>query len=105
MGEAIPEPREIFESVCVYLPRMGKYERLQRKILDGRGDASIRFRDLRRLLLRLGFLETTRGSHHLFRHPDLGLLVNLQSAGGMAKPYQVRQVRVAIMKLQEGESD
>ena len=94
---------ETLESVPVYLFRMGKYERLQRKILDTKGDASIRFRDLRHLLLRLGFVETTRGSHHLLRHPELGLLVNLQSAGGMAKPYQVRQVRIAIMKLQEGD--
>ena len=98
-------PCEILESVPVYLLRMGKYGRLQKKILEGRGDASIRFRDLRHLLLRLGFVEATRGSHHLFRHPELSLLVNLQSVGGMAKPYQVRQVRVATMKLQEGESD
>ncbi len=84
---------------------MGKQERLQRKILEGRADASIRFHDLHHVLLRLGFVETTRGSHHLFRHSELGLLVNLQSARGMAKRYQVRQVRVAIMKLQEGDSD
>lgn len=36
---------------------------------------------LSHLLLRLGFVEATRGSHLLFRRPELGLLVNLESAG------------------------
>ena len=54
------------------------------------------------LLRRLGFEERIRGSHHLFRLPGVDVLINLQVAGGKAKPYQVRQVRVAIIKLMEG---
>ena len=84
---------------------MGKYDKLLNKILEGRADASIGFRDLRHLLLRLGFAERVRGSHHLFRHIDSGARINLQSDGAMAKPYQVRQARVAIIKLLEGKSD
>jgi predicted RNA binding protein YcfA (HicA-like mRNA interferase family) len=36
-------------------------------------------------LLRVG------GSHHIFGRPDIPELVNLQEAGGQAKPYQIRQ--------------
>jgi len=32
------------------------------------------------------------GSHHIFAHPDVPNLVNLQDVAGTAKPYQVRQV-------------
>jgi predicted RNA binding protein YcfA (HicA-like mRNA interferase family) len=31
------------------------------------------------------------GSHHIFGHPDIPELVNLQEVGGEAKPYQIRQ--------------
>jgi hypothetical protein len=82
---------------------MGKHDKLLRKVLDGSADASIRLDDLRALLRRLGFEERIRGSHHLFRHPDLDVFVNLQGVRGKAKPYQVKQVRVAIIKLEQGE--
>ena len=36
-------------------------------------------------------LARTRGSHHIFTHPDVPELVNLQELGGKAKPYQIRQ--------------
>jgi len=36
-------------------------------------------------------LSRTRGSHHVFVHPDVDELINLQDADGQAKPYQVRQ--------------
>ena len=84
---------------------MGRRDKLLRRVLDGKSAASIRFRDLRSLLLRLGFEERIRGSHHLFQYPELGLFINLQSTGANAKPYQVKQVRIAIMKLQEGSSE
>jgi predicted RNA binding protein YcfA (HicA-like mRNA interferase family) len=31
------------------------------------------------------------GSHHVFVHPDLPELLNLQEVSGQAKPYQIRQ--------------
>jgi hypothetical protein len=31
------------------------------------------------------------GSHHIFVHPDIPELVNLQSVKGQAKPYQIKQ--------------
>ena len=32
------------------------------------------------------------GSHHIFAHPDVPELINLQDVQGQAKPYQVRQL-------------
>lgn len=34
----------------------------------------------------------TSGSHHIFSHPDVPELLNLQEVAGEAKPYQVRQL-------------
>jgi predicted RNA binding protein YcfA (HicA-like mRNA interferase family) len=47
---------------------------------------------MRRLVEAFGFeLRRTSGSHHVFVHPDVRELVNLQDVGGRAKPYQARQ--------------
>ncbi len=41
----------------------------------------------------LGFeLRRVSGSHHVFAHPDIAELLNLQSVRGQAKPYQLRQL-------------
>ena len=57
------------------------------------GSKSVRFEDMRRLVEAYGFsLERISGSHHIFVHPDIPELVNLQKVGGEAKPYQVKQV-------------
>lgn len=60
-----------------------------------RSPASLRFRDLQRLVEAIGYvLRRQKGSHHVFTHaarPALPM-VNLQSDGASAKPYQVRQV-------------
>ena len=64
---------------------LSRIEKLLRRILSGRSDSSIRFGELRTLLLHLGFTERTRGSHHLFHHPELGVRVNLQPQGGKAE--------------------
>ena len=36
-------------------------------------------------------LRRVSGSHHIFKHPQVPAIVNLQDEGGQAKPYQVRQ--------------
>jgi hypothetical protein len=58
-----------------------------------RGDvANVSFPDLRRLVEMFGFeLRRTSGSHHIFVHPEVPELLNLQEVRGQAKPYQVRQ--------------
>ena len=46
-----------------------------------------------RLVESLGFsLTRINGSHHIFTHPDVAELVNLQEVDGKCKPYQVNQV-------------
>lgn len=48
--------------------------------------------DLVLLVEAFGFrLSRVSGSHHIFTHPKVPELVNLQNNKGKAKPYQVRQ--------------
>ena len=75
---------------------MNQYGELRQRILSGRSDANIRFDELRAFLLRLGFVERVRGSHHIFRKEGIRERLNLQRDGSHAKPYQVRQVRQII---------
>ncbi len=79
---------------------MNRNDGLRQRILSGRADANIRFDTLRLLLLRLGFVERVRGSHHVFRKEGVRERLNLQRDGNHAKPYQVRQVRQVILRYQ-----
>jgi len=74
------------------------------KVLQGTADASIRFDDLRALLVAFGFNERIRGDHHIFSKDGIAEILNLQPRRSMAKPYQVKQVRTVIVryKLAEG---
>jgi predicted RNA binding protein YcfA (HicA-like mRNA interferase family) len=65
--------------------------KLLRKIL---GSAeNVRFADAVALAEAFGFrLSRIRGSHHIFIHPQMSELLNLQKKAGKAKPYQIRQL-------------
>jgi hypothetical protein len=76
-----------------------------RRVLSGTSDATIRFDDLRQLLLNLGFEMRVRGSHHIFRKAGIDEKINLQREGSEAKPYQVRQVRNVLLKYHLGETE
>lgn len=41
-----------------------------------------------------------RGSHHIFEHPHIPELLNLQEVQGQVKPYQVRQFSGADRTVQ-----
>ena len=83
---------------------MNHNDEMQQRILSGRSDANIRFNDLRLFLIRLGFDERVRGSHHIFRREGIRERINLQREGSHAKSYQVRQVRRMILRnLLEGK--
>ncbi|MBI2925594.1 MAG: type II toxin-antitoxin system HicA family toxin [Verrucomicrobia bacterium] len=70
--------------------------KLLEKILSG--SRNIRFEDMTKLVEAFGFrLDRTSGSHHIYAHPEVRELVNLQDVHGQAKPYQIRQ----FMKLVE----
>lgn len=68
------------------------------RVLRGSSDANIRFSDLRTLVLRLGFKERIKGSHHIFTREGVDEILNLQSRQSMAKPYQVKQVRKVLVE-------
>ena len=75
-----------------------------RKILDQmrREPTSVRFSDLRKICESFfGEPRQNSTSHLIFKTPWPGdPRVNIQDAGGKAKPYQVRQVLQAIDKLE-----
>jgi len=65
--------------------------RLLRRLSQG-ALRNVRFADLLDLVQGFGFrLLRVSGSHHIFSHPDIPELVNLQEVRGEAKSYQIRQ--------------
>ena len=65
------------------------------KLLERLNEASLQnvsFADFVSLLRGFGvYVHHVRGSHHIFRHPDLRDRLNLQEDRGEAKPYQIRE--------------
>ena len=62
---------------------------------------NIKFADFVGLVESFGFsLARISGSHHIFKNPDLGVLINIQDAKGEAKSYQIRQ----FLKIVEKEN-
>ncbi len=44
-------------------------------------------------------LDRISGSHHIFVHPDVPELLNLQNVKGKAKPYQIKQLLQIIERF------
>ena len=63
-----------------------------------RSDSNVAFNDLCELLIRLGFDRRIRGDHHVFTMTGVEEIINLQPKHGMAKAYQVKQVREMLLK-------
>ena len=75
---------------------MNKRKLLQKLIA---GSKNIRFIEAKAIAEAFGFrLDRISGSHHIFLHPDLPELVNLQKVKGKAKPYQIKQLLKIIEK-------
>lgn len=58
-----------------------------------------------RVLRRLGFEERQQGSHKIFTHPSAPRALTLQPVDRLAKDYQVKQVRRAILESHLVETD
>ena len=75
-----------------------------RKILEQmrREPANVRYNDLRKVCEEyFGKARQTGTSHAIFKTPWVGdPRINIQDDKGKAKPYQVRQVLLAIDKLE-----
>ncbi|MBV8782248.1 MAG: type II toxin-antitoxin system HicA family toxin [Phycisphaerae bacterium] len=55
--------------------------------------ANLRFAEIQHLVEAFGFrLLRTTGSHYIYGRPGLAEQINLQTVGGKAKAYQVRQL-------------
>ena len=68
-------------------------------------DANVSFSDLRRLLRYLGFNERIRGDHHIFTKEGVEEILNLQPKSSKAKSYQVKQIRILILRYKLGVDD
>lgn len=77
---------------------MVRRDTLLAQVLSGTANANVPFDELCGLLRRLGFDERIRGSHHIFTKTGVEEILNLQPKGRNAKAYQVKQVRVVIVK-------
>jgi predicted RNA binding protein YcfA (HicA-like mRNA interferase family) len=76
---------------------MGKKQKILKQILSG--SKNISFNDIVTVVEAFGFtLSRVNGSHHIFIHPEIPELVNLQNAKGKAKPYQIRQFLTIVEK-------
>ena len=84
---------------------MSQQDKLLAKILLGASDTNIFFDQLCQLLIKLGFDERIRGSHHIFTKEGVEEILNLQPKQGKAKTYQVKQVREVLRKYQLGGQD
>lgn len=105
MGETVRHRWHVGTTVGRFTGMVRRSDKTLLDILRGTADANISFRDLRRLLLDLGFEERTRGSHHIFRKPDIEQKIVIQKEGSKAKPYQVRQVRAMLVETGLGGAE
>jgi predicted RNA binding protein YcfA (HicA-like mRNA interferase family) len=72
-------------------------KKLLQKIISGSRNVS--FREAVRLAEAFGFrLDRISGSHHIFVHPEIPELLNLQNVAGKAKPYQMKQLIKIVEK-------
>lgn len=76
---------------------MGKKHKLLKQILAC--SKNVAFTDFVSLIESFGFnLSRVSGSHHIFVHPIIKELVNIQNAKGQAKPYQIKQFLALVEK-------
>ena len=69
---------------------MTKKPKLIQKLLSGL--KNIRFSEAQTAIEAFGFhLTRISGSHHIYAHPDVIELINIQNVNGKAKPYQIKQ--------------
>jgi len=66
---------------------------------------NVKFKELLAVCTRYFGEPRIKGSHHIFKTPWPGdPRINIQKDGNMAKPYQVRAVKLAIEKLKESRN-
>ena len=76
---------------------MNKNKKTYLDILSGTKDRNMRFSDVRNLLDAMGFKCSINGDHYIFRMPNTPI-INMQSANGKAKRYQIAQLRKILLQ-------
>lgn len=90
---------------------MATLEKLFQSIMCGTQDKNIKFRDLQKLLISLGFQQKeNNGDHFLYDYPGIRELINIQpdkKDHSKAKSYQVRQIRnfISLHGIKGGDGD
>jgi YcfA-like protein. len=72
--------------------------KIMQHIMSGKRDANIKFAELQRILIRLGFKQHIKGDHYIYTKDTIQEIINIQPLGNKAKAYQVKQVRRLILK-------
>ena len=75
---------------------MSKIEKIFLKVMSGQSDKNIEFDEVITLLKYYGFELRIKGSHHLFRFKNMSSTINIQRDGHLAKPYQIKQIRLLL---------
>ena len=70
--------------------------------MSGTKDQDILFSDLLLILERLGFQGRIKGDHFIYTKDGIEEIINIQPKNGRAKPYQVKQIRIIILRYQLG---
>ena len=73
-------------------------EKILQAIMSGVQDRNIKFRDLQKILEVLGFDCRIKGDHFIYTYKGNPEIINIQPDKGMAKPYQIKQIRNYIIK-------
>ena len=78
---------------------MSNYDKIVQKINDGK---QVRFNEACTVCEKLFGKPRITGSHHVYKTPWSGdPRINIQNVGGFVKPYQVKQLKTAIEKVNE----
>lgn len=77
---------------------MPSSEKIYYEIMCGTKDKNVRFVELQKLLMVLGFRCRIKGDHFVYYRKGISEIINIQPIGNKAKPYQVKQIRELIMK-------
>jgi len=74
-------------------------KKLFQDIIQSRGK-NVLFLDFMAVLEAFGFrLDRVNGSHHIYVHKSMKLLISIQSDGKDAKPYQIKQFLILVEKF------
>lgn len=75
-----------------------KNQKLLQKLLSG--SKNISFTDVETVAKSFGFeLKRINGSHHIYEHPQVLAMLNIQNVHGQAKPYQIKQLLEIIERF------